>query len=314
VFDEPFCNVNSVPDIGFSEVTWGNWHVEAALVYLTDTYVRDGTGNVVAYGAADDGIGYYAGIVWNKIGITYVTEERRLKITESYFSGSRDFSGNTFYQDGNFAVSQFSLPDEVVCARGITLVDITVDVYDEYASQAYTYTDVDGEGVRVTLIGLDPLQVEAVYGYEGNTDGFDLDAIRVYRCAPRLKGDSATGLGMRIWRRGKWCMYNVYNERLERTGPYYIQAGNPRGGINIIGSYWIENLGGGWYAAYYQFDEVVVNGWVYDIIVLEEHLSIRNFPWFTGAPGRDDNADFGVPFYDEDGAFYIFAHFEVEYT
>jgi hypothetical protein len=30
-------------------------------------------------------------------------------------------------------------------------------------------------------------------------------------------------------------------------------------------------------------------------------------------PGRDDNADFEVPLYDEDGEFYIFEHWAVEY-
>jgi hypothetical protein len=48
-------------------------------------------------------------------------------------------------------------------------------------------------------------------------------------------------------------------------------------------------------------------------VVVDEHLAISNSANFKAKPGRDDNADFGVPFFDADGEFYIFAHFEVEY-
>ena len=32
---------------------------------------------------------------------------------------------------------------------------------------------------------------------------------------------------------------------------------------------------------------------------------------FTAVPGQDDNQDFGVPFSDADGNFYVFAHFSI---
>ena len=48
-FDDKYYNVDGPADIEFAEVTWSRWHVEAAKVYLTDAYVRDGSGNVVPY-------------------------------------------------------------------------------------------------------------------------------------------------------------------------------------------------------------------------------------------------------------------------
>ena len=55
---------------------------------------------------------------------------------------------------------------------------------------------------------------------------------------------------------------------------------------------------------------------MYDIVVLNSHLSINtnNTNNFTGSPGTDDNADFGVPFPDADGQFKVFAHFTIDYV
>jgi len=98
-FGEEFANIAVYPDILFSEVTWGSgWHVEAALVYLTNATVHGYDGY---YPDNDGGFGYYAGIVWNKVGIQSVSAAQRLAITESYFGGTRDFQNNTFVQDGN---------------------------------------------------------------------------------------------------------------------------------------------------------------------------------------------------------------------
>jgi len=314
-FDEPFCNVDYAPDIEFAEVTWGSWHPEAALVYLTDAYVRDAGGNLIAYGASDDGIGYLAGIVWNKVGINGVTAARRLEITQSYFAGVRDFAENTYRQEGNFGLSEFRLPGEVVNATGITLVDITNVVYSEY--NPATYLNIGGlnNGYLVILLGLDPLSVSAVYGTDGNTDGYDLDAIRVYKCAPCIEDDSATGMGTRIKLKGTWFMYNYYRD--SGTECYPIQAGNPKNGINTIGQYCIVDNGNGTYTAEYTINPTItINGWIYDIVVVEEHLAISPAMSFTAVPGQDDNADFFVPF-DEfislSRGFYVFAHFEVEY-
>ena len=143
-----------------------------------------------------------------------------------------------------------------------------------------------------------------------NTDG-DL-----YKCEC-FGGETATGLGDKIKPKGTWFMYNEYP-----AGPYgywywdedegidiyvyQIQAGNPKNGPNIIGQYWIWYMGDGWYWAKYWINPVFV--------VVDEHLAISDSDTmnFTAAPGRDDNQDFKVPFYDEDGKFYIFAHFAVE--
>jgi hypothetical protein len=115
--------------------------------------------------------------------------------------------------------------------------------------------------------------------------------------------DSATGLGTPINPDGNpWFMYNTYDGT---SSSYDIQAGNPNNGQNIIGSYQVTNNGDGTYTVNYTIDggSAVVN----------EHLGISNEPNFTGKPGQDDKQDFGVPFSDPDGSFYIFAHFSVAY-
>lgn len=317
-FEDVFCNMDGeeVPDIQFAEVTWGSWHPEAALVYLTDAYIWNGN-NVVPYGTTDDGIGYFAGIVWNKIGIQNINEARRLEIIQDYFDGSRDFASNSFYQDGNFGISQFYLPEEVISANGITLVDITKDIYDEFNPSSYINVGAINNGALVNLIEpydtpITSANVEAVYGTDGNTDGYDLDAIRVYKCACCLD-DSVTGMGEKIIDKkgGTWFMYNYFD------GTQYcfdLQSGNPKNGEFFVGEFCIEDLGGGYYVANYEFDEEIYYGpWIMWAEVVDEHLGISDNMTFTAKPGKDDNANWGVPFYDEDGMFYIFAHFEVNY-
>ncbi|OHB68384.1 MAG: hypothetical protein A2Y77_09110 [Planctomycetes bacterium RBG_13_62_9] len=137
---------------------------------------------------------------------------------------------------------------------------------------------------------------------------FALDDISLMNTEP-VGCDSATGAGPRILSKGTWFMYNAYP-----GGPYDIQAGNPKDGLNIIGEYWIEDNGDDTYTAYYDIDDnIEIDGIIYEIEVTGEHLGISNSPNFTAKPGQDDNQDFGVEFYDADGVFYIFAHFEVEY-
>lgn len=189
-FPERFMNVEGNRDIEFAEVTWGSgntWHVEAVLVYLTDAYIRDGGGNVVPYvPTAGETHGYFAGIAWNRTGIQYVSEADRLAITASYLPGViRDYGGNSFEYQGEIGISHFSLPDEVVDAEGIYLVDITKDVY---AAGGAPSTYETGTSVLVTEILecpiVDASDVTYTSGQRGNTDGFDLDAIRVYRSVP----------------------------------------------------------------------------------------------------------------------------------
>ena len=179
-FGQTFYNVDGPADIEFCEVTWGRWHVEAAKVYLTGAYVRNSSGEVVPYAGNDDGYGYYAGVVWNTEGITYVPAATRLAKTESYFSGTRNFAENTFTKDGNFGISEFNLPAEVVYATGVRLVDVTKDVYAMSGNGA-SYTNQGGtnDGKKVIATNLDPFAYTILGPGDGNTDGYDLDAIRV---------------------------------------------------------------------------------------------------------------------------------------
>lgn len=139
-----------------------------------------------------------------------------------------------------------------------------------------------------------------------NTDG-DL-----YKCNTCLQSDTATGLGTKINEKGKWFMYNLYPDDFDAppVRTVDIQAGNPKNGkLNMIGYYWIDkNTTDGSYTAYYYIDDTFV--------VVDEHLAISDSPNFTAAPGKDDNANFYEPFDDpdenQDGEFFVFAHFAVE--
>ena len=138
-----------------------------------------------------------------------------------------------------------------------------------------------------------------------NTDG-DL-----YKCPVCVHGDSATGMGEKIKEKGKWFMYNVYpysEDNFALGDNYEIVAGNPKNGKTVIGWYWIVDRGDGTYVACYYIDPTYV--------VVDKHLAISYTMDFTAAPGKDDNADFYEPFDDpdenNDGEFYVFAHFAVE--
>ena len=135
-----------------------------------------------------------------------------------------------------------------------------------------------------------------------NTDG------NLYKCQTCVQSDTATGMGERIKPKGTWFMYNLYPGDYVGVGTVDIQAGNPESGVNMIGYYWIEKNADDSYTAGYYIDPTFV--------VVDEHLAISDSPNFTAAPGRDDNADFYEPFDDpdenNDGEFYVFAHFAVE--
>lgn len=200
-FDDVFCNVVGEPDIEFVEVTWGSWHNEAVLVYLTDAFVWD-EGKIVPYEGDDDGYGYYAGIAWNKIGILGLTDVEMNDRAQHYADAMdiiRSFEANEFEQVGDFGITKFHLPDEVVFASGITLVDITHDIYDTVDDYIGPYAYPSGN-----LYGYPKTYEENFMGWSGdgydvfmdksgqitanrnddagNTDGYDLDGIRVYRC------------------------------------------------------------------------------------------------------------------------------------
>ena len=140
-----------------------------------------------------------------------------------------------------------------------------------------------------------------------NTDG------NLYKCQTCVQGDTATGMGEKIKEKGKWFMYNVYPDDFFGVDRWDvdIQAGNPKDGknINMIGYYSIEENADGSYTAEYYIDP--------SFVVVEEHLAIQDdYHDFTAAPGKDDNANFYEPFDDpdenNDGKFYVFAHFAVE--
>ena len=134
-----------------------------------------------------------------------------------------------------------------------------------------------------------------------NTDG-DL-----YKCNTCVQSDTATGLGLPIKPKGTWFMYNLYPGDFVKEGTVDIQAGNPKNGkLNMIGFYWINNNYDGTYTAHYLIDPIYNT-----FVVVDEHLAISDSPNFTAAPGKDDNADWGVPFKAE-APFYVFAHFAVE--
>jgi hypothetical protein len=333
-FDDNFWNIDGVPDIEFVEITWGSWHTEATLVYLKGAYIRK-NGHVEPYAKDDSGLElgesiYYAGVAWNKIGILGLSDTDRENIAKSYLKNGidRSFIDNEFIQDGNRAVTMFQLPEEVEFAESITLIDITADVYDlvdgyigpyaypsgDLSGEPGTYTNATNEG-RYVCMNEDGT-VTAEFNEDapnGNTDGYDLDAIRVFRYFPWRFDDTATGMGDRIKHRGSWFMYNVYPSG-DTDGFYYIQAGNPADGNNIIGKFRVVDNENGTYAVEYEMDEYVeVGGYRFEIVVAEEHLGISDNMDFKGIPGIDDNEDFGEPFEDDDGRFYIFAHFSVLY-
>ena len=284
-FGHDFYNVDNAPDITFSEVTWGTtWHAEAVLVYLTDAYVRNSYGQIVKYvPTIEEEYGYYAGIAWNKIGINGISNMQREIIAESYLTGvSRTYLNNQYQVNGNFGLTYFHLPEEVVYAKGIVLVDITKDIYNK-AGSASTYN--------------------------GNTDGYDLDGISVYRYIP-LKSESSTGLGEKITPKGTWFMYNSFT--LGGNNTFQIQAGNPKDGTNIIGYYEVIKEDG-MYKVVYTMNKVIKNGYEYDVHIKNEHLAISNDLFTSTAPGKLANQKFNTPFTGYGDSFFIFAHFEVEF-
>jgi len=274
-FADKFMNVDGAPDIEFAEVTWGvggSWHTEAMMVYLTGAYIRDINGNVVPYGATDDGIGYYAGIAWNRIGLEYVDEAIRLAKTQSYFPGTRDFADNVFYRSGDYGTfTQFHLPDEVVYAEGIYLVDITKNVYDLAYPATYLNVPNGNESTSDALVTLNSNawdiinytkitanDVIAVYGSNGNTDGYDLDAIRVYKYTPPqtyqfsvLKTEDITGVALEGW---DITLYKVINKGTLEEDLEFIKTGT----TDANGMYTFDMLEAGEYFV----QETLKSNWI----------------------------------------------------
>lgn len=300
-FECKFLNVEEpYSDIKITEVTWGNsWHPEATLVYLVGAYVRDASGNVVPYAGYDyanfNEPTYYAGVAWNKVGIQELSELIRDGVAQNHVleGVQRFFPPNTFSQDGNFLNTGFHLPDEVVYASAVVFVDITSEVYDlAGTSRANTYS--------------------------GNTDGYDLDAVQVYTfCGDWPSGDSATGMGTPILEKGTWFMYNTIAD-CDRSHHFFIQLGNPKNGENLIGFCPVTCNSYGCDVEYFiTSPQVFIDGYVFTIHIVDEHLALSDTMDFTAKPGQDDNWDFGKgnPFpYDFCPApLYIFAHWSIDY-
>ncbi|MBD3108540.1 hypothetical protein IEO70_09180 [Bacillus sp. AGMB 02131] len=289
-FAQDFYNVDGHYDIQLAEVTWGTWHPEAVKVYLTGAVIKDANGNKVQY----DG-DYYVGIAWNKVGSDLIknlppdsiADQLNTKLGSDYFT-AEDFANkiNTSV-DSNITTADINLPDEIVYAKGVKLIDITTETY-RLGTERQAAT------------------------YDQSTDGFDLDAIKVYAPnAPELSGDSATGLGTNIMKKGTWFMYNPYNGT-ENT--FKIVAGNPKNGETVIGTYTVTDNGNGTYTVHYDmYDTVTIDGYEYEIEVTNEHLAISDGLFKSASPGKEANQQFDKAFEDADGQFNIFAHFEVEY-
>lgn len=161
-------NIPGDKDIEMCEVTWGdNWYVEGVKVYLKNAVVRNENGDLVDYVPQTpleiENNGYYAGIAWSKIGMDESKFPQREKY-EAHFNElhpNRTFKQSTFRQDGNFLFTQFDLPDDVVAASGIVLVDLANDLYKN---------NVFGEKLYFDSV------------YQSSPGGFDLDAISAYAC------------------------------------------------------------------------------------------------------------------------------------
>ena len=322
-FGDEFCNVADWPtspsdwantDIQFSEVTFGSgpgWHPEAAQVFLTDAVV-DGVAQTEPY---------YVGVVWNRIGVQYLSEADRLAQAASYYPDGRELATSVVQTDGVKQFIGFNLPANVQSAMGVKLVDVTKDVYAMAGTtMAQTYVDVPATGATFTVNG-DPAvlaNIAITVPAKGNTDGYDLDAIRVYKCAPVLGTKTATGMGTRILPKGTWFMYNSYTDSdplaAGNNMTFPIQLNNPAvypG--NTIGTYTVVDMGGGQYQVTYDLDETyttIIGGWEYGVDVVMTHLGITDDS-FTATPAKDDNQDFDVPFTDGDGMFKVFAHFVI---
>ena len=298
-FDKEFFNTdNKDGDILMSEVTWGTYYVEAVKVYLKDAYVKDDSGNIVPYKNNDDGHGYYVGIAWNKIG--QAVDDKTKSDIESKGYENRKFIKNSYTKDGNIQWTGINIPEEVVYASGVTVVDITQSVRD-IAKGLSCYRDS-----------------------RSSFDGYDLDAIRVYTADPMISfedsgRDSATGLGDELPNGKNWFMYNAYDSTKGDVQTFEIQAGNPKNKEKIIGYYTVTNNGDGSYTAKYNINDTIeINGKIYKIKVENPRLGISDdASAFKGAPGQDCKLKFDnngkVTFKDKDGVFNIFAHFDVQY-
>ena len=187
--------------------------------------------------------------------------------------------------------------------NGKVVIDNSLQTYTP-GVEYYLWIDYDGSFVRGTDWFFIP-----------DEDGRTRKTVYMYVGPPHVEGDDVTGVGDRIHPEGNWFMYN-YFDGVTVTQYFDLQAGNPEHGENIIGTYWIEYHGDGWYGIYYTIDDTVeIDGWLYNVIVTEEHLSHSGAIDFTGDPAVDDNADFGVYMgFIEAGHFYVFAHLTIEYT
>lgn len=140
--------------------------------------------------------------------------------------------------------------------------------------------------------------------------------------------DSLTGLGYKespynkgktfaTIKKGSWFMYLTVTPTSIPDGKslkFDIQAGTPKNGLVDVGDITITRTGTSYTITRVLDTNVVFNGYPYGLYVEDEHLAIDadKKMSFTGAPGRDDNADFDASgqyrFTDADGYFFVFAH------
>jgi hypothetical protein len=186
--------------------------------------------------------------------------------------------------------------------NGKIVIDNSLSTYTP-GIEYYLWVDYDGSFVR----GTDWYFIPNPQGNAHKTVYMNVGPLDV-------EGVDVTGVGDRINPEGNWFMYD-YFDGCTVTQYFDLQAGDPADGVRIIGSYRVEYSGDGWYGIYYSMNQAIeIDGWLYKVVVVDEHLAHSDVMDFTGDPEVDDNADFGeyMAFIDDDGHFYVFAHFTVE--
>ncbi len=102
-----------------------------------------------------------------------------------------------------------------------------------------------------------------------------------------------------------WFMYNTVTLKDGESATFAMQAGNNKNKDNIVGFYTIFREGDSYYVTYELLGESTV--------VKDAHLSVSSAESFTGAPGKDDNQDYGEWFTIEGDTIYVFAHWTINY-
>lgn len=171
--------------------------------------------------------------------------------------------------------------------------------YDANGNTTVSYVDENGEPQTEEILVPEveiPTENEVVYSNSGDT-------ATGYWCSEC--GSKACDHYGKITKKGKWFMYNEVTLADGESQTFMLQAGNPKNHDNIVGSYTITRSGNAYYVTY-DFTEG-------NRLPADQHLAVSAKMKFTGAPGKDDNQDYGQ-WFTVDGdpdTIYVFAHFSV---